>query len=316
MNPAQRLILGIEKPYLNNAARKFLNEFQPGGIILFDRNGESLTQLKVLIEDIKSSLNTPPFIAIDFEGGRVRRCSALFSRLERPALYLEDDFESLKADAGQIAAEFNEVGINLNFAPVADLQYEPLNAALSGRTCSIDPSEASEYCGGFIDSFQSSGVYCGLKHFPGLGSAVNDPHRAVSISCISSDRYMANDLIPFKAGIGVGAKFLMTTHMVMTCIDKRIATFSPKVIELTRLIGFESIIITDDMSMGAVKNQAGLEENVLKALNAGHDMALICHDLEKHAGVIEHLEKNIGRLEQNGHAEALKRIANVKEQFA
>ena len=316
MNPAQRLILGIEKPYLDKITRKFLHEIQPGGIILFDRNGESLTQLKVLIEDIKSSLDTPPFIAIDFEGGRVRRNSALFSRLEKPSFYLEDNFESLKADAAEIAAEFDEVGINLNFAPVADLQYEPLNAALNSRSCSADPSVVSEYCRVFIESFQSSGVHCCLKHFPGLGSAVNDPHKEVSISCINSDRYMANDIIPFKAGIDAGARFLMTTHMIMTCIDSVIATFSEKATELARFSGFKDIIITDDMSMGAIVNQDSLPENVLKALCAGHDMAIICHDLEKHDSVNRYLEQNIKKLENNGHIEALKRIADVKKQIA
>lgn len=315
MSVAQRLIFGIEKPYLDNSIRDFLSRYQPGGVILFDRNGESLVQLKVLIEDIKATLKAKPFIAIDFEGGRVRRNGALFSRLEQASAYLEKGFELLKNDAARVATEFSEVGINLNFAPVADLKYEPLNAALDKRTCSADSAIVADYCLNFMGGFKSAGILCCLKHFPGLGSAVNDPHQQISISCISSERYLANDLIPFKAGIDFGVKFIMTTHVIMAPIDQEIATFSQQVTKLARLAGFEYIIITDDMSMGAIRGQAELPDNILKALCAGHDMALICHDIDRHESIIEYLEKNLKRLEAHGHKEALKRISHVKKQL-
>jgi len=314
MSPAQRLILGIKEPYLTQSTQYLLKDKLAGGIILFDRNAEDREQLAALINEILEICPEPPFIAIDFEGGRVRRLGKSFSHLGGPSEYA-DDLISLESHCREIGREFKEVGINLNLAPVVDLSYAPLNPALKDRTFSADPTRVIDYCASFYKGFSFSDIQCCLKHFPGLGSAANDPHDKTAISCISKERISANDLVPFKAGINMGINFLMTTHLLMTEIDSKISTFSKNTIDLARLIGFDKIIITDDMSMGAIGNNKSMRENVLAALIAGHDMALICHDNDKHREIVDYLESNLATLEKHGHNQALKRISDVKKEL-
>ena len=315
MNPAQRLILGIKEPFLTQSTKDLLKHNQAGGIILFDRNAENRDQLKEFIAEIKAICPTPPFIAVDFEGGRVRRLGKYFPHLGAPVEY-KDDLAILENQCREIAEQFKEIGINLNLAPVADLTYTPLNPALLNRTFSNDPALVVEYCKSFYKGFAACGIQCCLKHFPGLGSAANDPHDKTAISCISRERIGANDLVPFRAGIKMGINFLMTTHILMTEIDKNISTFSKNTIDLARRIVFDRIIITDDMSMGAIGNSQSLPENVFNALVAGHDMALICHNNDKHEEIINYLDSNLAALSEHSHSQALERILNVKNELS
>lgn len=314
MSSAKRLILGIKEPYLTQSTKNLLKDKQAGGIILFDRNVENRDQLKEFIAKAKAICPDPLFIAVDFEGGRVRRLGKYFPHLGGPVEY-KDDLTILENHCREIAKQFKEIGVNLNFAPVIDLTYTPLNPALFDRTFSDDPALVAEYCASFYEGFADSGIQCCLKHFPGLGSAANDPHYKTAVSCIPKERISANDLVPFKAGIKMGINFLMTTHMLMTEIDNNITTFSKNTIDLARLIGFDRIIITDDMSMGALGNNQSLPENVLNALVAGHDMALICHDNDKHEEIVNYLESNLAALNEHGHSQALERISNVKKEL-
>ncbi len=310
----ERLILGIKNTILDDDERRILQRISPGGIILFDRNIESLPQLEALVDDINSILANKPFIAIDFEGGRVRRGSEFFGRLEMPAYYKGDKFSELSGHAKAVAIIFNDIGINLNFAPVADLDYLPLNPALTGRVYSERFEEVARYCSEFIDAFQGNGILCCLKHFPGLGSAVNDPHKAVSISCRPAESIIENDINSFRAGIEHSPGFLMTSHIILAELDNVIATYSEKVIHLARNIGFEGVIVSDDLSMGAV-DELSPAERAHNALKAGHDMALICHDNDKYEDIAEYLEKNIDTLVKHGHIEALNRIRNAKNEL-
>ncbi len=312
MNPAQRLILGLREPQLTNSIKKFFNDKQVGGVVLFDQNAKDFNQLKKLIADINEACSVKPFIAIDFEGGRVRRFAGLFESLKKPIEYV-NNFAELKLICEKIGKTFKEIGININLAPVVDLSYQLVNPALIDRTFSHDPSQTAEYSLSFFRGFSENDVICCLKHFPGLGSAVNDPHNEVALSCISKEMIMGNDIIPFKAGITKGIKMIMTTHLLLTAIDYQIATFSKRVIGLARELGFGGIMITDDLSMESIKKKLLLPEAVLKALCAGHDMALICHDHDSYTEIVNCLEDNLNLLQQHGHEGALQRISDVKK---
>jgi beta-N-acetylhexosaminidase len=312
MSIGQRLILGLDKPYLSDNQKTLLSQKQIGGVILFDRNGVDIIQLEKLIKDVYDCAVQTPVMAIDFEGGRVRRMKELFSPLAKPSEY-DGDLDRLKNDCYQVSGEFARLGINVNFAPVADLDYLPLNPALNDRVYSSDPQAVINYCNGFIEGFSRNGIQCCLKHFPGLGSAINDPHDKTAVSCLSAEHLGRNDFVPYKAGIAQGIKFVMTTHVYMTSIDDKIASFSKKATGLLRRLGFEGIIVTDDLSMGAVKGNRPLREIVLETLCAGHDMALVCHNHDEHLDIIEYLEKNLNILEEHGHKQALNRINDVKK---
>jgi beta-N-acetylhexosaminidase len=312
---AQRLIVGLEKPYLDKATEKLLAEKQVGGLIFFDRNCENLVQLSELADQIRGCCDDIPFLAIDFEGGRVRRGAGCFSNLEPAAYYVEACLSRLHDDCIKVAQEFGDIGINVNFAPVADLTYEPLNPALAQRTFSSDSMAVADYCRTFIEAFAQYGILCCLKHFPGLGSAANDPHGQMAISCLPAERLAGYDWVPYKAGFEAGAAMVMTTHMLATSIDEMPATFSETTTNLVRAMRFDGIIITDDMTMGAVVGD-DLPDKVLRPLVAGHDMVLVCHKFERYEEIIDYLDSHLDELNQHGHKQALKRINDAKKKLA
>lgn len=315
MSIGQRLIVGIDKPYLSESLKSFIGRKKIGGVILFDHNGNDPEQICQLIRDVNDICDTKPFVAIDFEGGRVRRFKNLLSDLDKPSAY-KNDLGKLRDDLNKVADALIRLGINVDFAPVVDLDYSPLNKALTERVYSRFPDEVNEYSQVFIDCLTNRGIICCAKHFPGLGSAVNDPHLETAVSCLSIEQITANDLIAFRGAAAAGAQMMMTTHMIMTALSETLVTFEPAVEKLARKIGFEGILICDDLSMGAVKGFRPLAEMALETLRAGHDIALICHDHDKYEDIYDFLKKNLTALEKEGHQEALNRIANVKKSLA
>jgi beta-N-acetylhexosaminidase len=308
----QRLIIGIDKPFLSDSLKSFISNNQIGGVILFDHNGIDLAQIRSLIRDIKQACEIKPFVAIDFEGGRVRRFRNLLPELGKPSEY-RNNFNRLETDINRVAEALIELGFNVDFAPVADLAYTPLNQALNDRTYSADPDEAVEYCRVVIEALERYHIISCAKHFPGLGSAMNDPHLETAISCLSFEQVARNDFKSFRGAIAAGARMLMTTHMIMSAISPEIVTFEPAVEKLARKMGFEGVIICDDLSMGAVKGLRPLPEMALETLCAGHDIAMICHDHGSYQDVYDFLESKLEQLENHGHKQALERIANVKK---
>jgi len=315
VNPSLRLIIGLEADRLTPTEIELFSEYEFGGIILFDRNARGGSRSLEILAEIKRRFKLPPLIAVDFEGGRVQRLKNYLGNIDEAALY-RDDFDRLDKDIAAVGARMRESGINLNLAPVADLTYDPTNPALSGRTFPGDAGAVAEYCRRFCRAFAACGIACCLKHFPGLGSAANDPHLQVAVSCVPRERIEANDLVPFRIAIAEGVEFMMTTHILITAIDDRLATFSPRVCDLARNLGFEGVLLTDDLSMGAVRSLRPLEELVLEALCAGHDMALICHDNQRYPATVKYLQDNIERLVKSGHEKAMERIGRVTKALA
>lgn len=315
MSIGQRLIVGIDKPYLSESLKSFIGRNKIGGVILFDHNGNDIEQIYRLVKEVHDTCDIKPFVAIDYEGGRVRRFKNILPGLDKPVAY-KNDFHRLQNDLNKVADVLIQLGINIDFAPVVDLGYLPLNHALNDRVYSRYPDEVNEYSRIYIESLANRGIISCAKHFPGLGSAVNDPHLETAVSCLSIERITANDLAAFKGAVAAGAQMMMTTHMIMTAISDKIVTFEPAVGKLARKIGFEGILICDDLSMGAIRGFRSLPEMALDTLRAGHDMALICHDHDKYNDIIGFLMGNLPKLEQHGHQEALSRIANVKKGLA
>jgi beta-N-acetylhexosaminidase len=311
----QRLIVGIDKPYLSESLKSFIARNQIGGVILFDHNGIDLAQIRQLVLDVNRTCEIKPFVAIDFEGGRVRRFKSLLPNLDKPSAY-KNDFARLRQDINRVAEALIDLGINVDFAPVADLAYSPLNQALKDRTYSAEPDEVIEYCRVVIESLSSHHILSCAKHFPGLGSAVNDPHLETAISCLSLEQIARNDLKSFRGAAAAGVRMFMTTHMIMSAISDKIVTFEPAIEKLARKMGFDGILICDDLSMGAVKGLRPLPQMALETLCAGHDIALICHDHDKYNAVYEYLENNMELLRRHGHQKAIDRIANVKKSLS
>jgi beta-N-acetylhexosaminidase len=264
---------------------KLIHDSRIGGVVLYDYNIVGPRQVKALnaaFGDASSEL--PPFICVDQEGGAVQRLSRVkgFAGLPGAArisgLSLEKAYQ-LDATA---ARELANLGFNVNFGPVVDLNLNPANPAIGrlGRSFSADPDQVIEYASEFIDAHEQSGVLAVAKHFPGHGSARNDPHsRVVDIS----NTWRASELIPYESLISGGfVDMVMVGHLIepdFSDAGNTPASLSRRAIEdqLRGKLHFSGLVVTDDLSMGAISSRYSIEQAAVMAIAAGADLIIVNH---------------------------------------
>jgi beta-N-acetylhexosaminidase len=276
----QNFIVGIPAPILDKETVEFLEEMRPGGIILYRQaNIEDREQLSRLIAGLQDlavkTTGAPYLIFIDEEPGGASRLD-LFKGFSADGKH---DWPSIERDMKELRA----IGINVLLAPVADVPSGK-NSFISPRSQIRDVQGLTAFNRRFIGIAKADGVATTLKHFPGLGSFSEDPHRAVVDGDVASST-IERSLGVFEDGIGAGASFVMTNHGIYENIDPgESATFSKKIVGILRgELGFKGIIITDDISSMpfASKGALSIPEAALKALDAGHTMALFSWDQKK-----------------------------------
>jgi len=266
---------------LDARTKRLLEEIQPGGVILFAQNVESIPQVQRLVSEIRQCMIIPPFIALDEEGGRVSRLQALHDRkMERvePAMVLASRGNlAVQAAYAQIAGELAELGVNMNFAPVADIGFFPDMEYLGDRAFSANPQRVAECVALAIGALQSRGIVAVVKHFPGHGRADFDSHRT-SQSIRASREELAEDLVPFRSAFVAGARSVMSAHVAYPALDAsgRPASLSGEI--LGRLLrgemGFSGIVITDALEMHGVQQGLSGSETAKLAIRAGTDMLM------------------------------------------
>ncbi|MBI5968188.1 MAG: glycoside hydrolase family 3 protein [Deltaproteobacteria bacterium] len=243
------------------------------------KNIHSPDQLKRLTNSLKSYSKDPLFIAVDQEGGLVSRLgpAAGFPETESPkALGEKDDLAATSQAAGGIAKNLKLSGINLNLAPVADLSLNPEGLiARNGRSFGSDPDVVYRHARAFILAHRQQGILTTLKHFPGKGSAAKDTHFEMADVTTS---YQDQELIPFSRLIEEKlADMVMTSHIHHRGWDPEFpVTLSPNILRglLREKLGYEGVVISDDLLMGAIVQQFSLEEASLLAIEAGVDILL------------------------------------------
>lgn len=276
-----------------------LAEYPPGGVILFDRNIdrsvqniESPEQLHIMTATLQRLSRTPLLIAVDQEGGMVCRLKERDGFLAtRSAAELSRLGVAATIDhAHQLAAQLAAMGINLNFAPVVDLNLDPENPIIARyeRSFGADPSIVVVHAQAVIEAHHQHGVACCLKHFPGHGSAGGDSHLGfVDVS----NRWQPIELAPYRHLIDLGySDGIMTAHLINRQLDPSgtPATLSPLVIEqlLRRNLGFTGVVFSDDVQMRAISNGWGLAEAVQQTILAGVDMVVIGNNLDPREDVL------------------------------
>ena len=281
--------------------RKALETSPPAGVILFDKNIDgkvqnfsSSKQLKELTAELADVTTEPLLIAVDQEGGRVCRLKERdgFLRTKTAAeLGLRSPEESTLLAAEAMATELAEYGINLNLAPVADLNLNPDNPIIARyeRSFGSDPDTVAAHCQAFIEGHHKHGVACCLKHFPGHGSASGDSH--LGFVDISND-WQEKELEPYKIMIGRSRiDAVMTAHVVHYGLDPsgQPATLSSVMINtlLRHNLGFDGVIITDDLQMKAISLRYGFKEAVQLAVLAGADLLIVGNNLERNPDALQ-----------------------------
>lgn len=265
---------------------------QVGGVVLFSvdvltggpRNVESPEQVRTLVAGLQAAAPFPLLVGIDQEGGRVSRLTEQngFALRTPPAQELgqRNSVEQTRAQARQTARTLADVGINLNFAPVVDLNRNPASPAIGalGRSYSGDPAVVTAHAGAVVDEHRAARVLTALKHFPGHGSAGADSHLGL---VDVSDTWAPVELDPYRTLVRDGkADMVMTAHVFNRHLDARWpATLSPPTIDRLRSeIGFRGPVVSDDLQMGAISDEYGLETAVRQALLAGVDILLFANN--------------------------------------
>jgi beta-N-acetylhexosaminidase len=317
---------GIPDISLDNQTLELIREFNIGGIILFSRNIESPIQIAKLCGDIQDAALKAHghriFISIDQEGGRVARLKAPFTEFPgNAAITIEKDPEARAREFASITAEeMNLVGINMNLAPVVDVQRGELEKHLLGRAFSEDPAIVSLLGGTVIKTLQENGVMAVAKHFPGLGRATIDPHLNLPRIDIDIKELEEYNLPPFYAAIEEEVSAIMTSHAVYDALDRdNPATLSYKILtEILRdRMSFNGLIITDDLEMGAIINEWSVAEGALYAFRAGADILLICEHQDETRNGIELLRSMVLRdeISRTRLNQSIERINKARKRF-
>ena len=238
----------------------------------------SAEELTAKLESYQAAAELPLFIGSDEEGGTVTRASRdpkLFAQpLPSPQeLYAARGMDGLAAETLDYNKQLLALGINVNLAPVCDVSTDA-GDFIYARSFGRDAAATSEFVTAAVGAIRDAGVAAVLKHFPGYGNNA-DTHTGVAIDKRPYETFEQSDFLPFRAGMGAGAPFVLVSHNVVECMDAALpASLSPAVHEVLReTLGFDGIVITDDLAMDAVKQYANGEAAVLAVL-AGNDMLI------------------------------------------
>lgn len=290
-NPPLAVIFGIADESLSKAEKEFFRKANPLGFILFARNCKDPGQLKKLVKSLHDCLGREAPILIDQEGGRVQRLKPPHWGEYPPARKFGDAFlkdfskgrEALEQNAAALSAELAAVGINVNCAPVMDVLYPETHEAIGNRAFSGDPEMVAALGATFCRKSLEAGVIPVVKHIPGQGRAESDSHHDLPAVDATPEEMRQTDFVPFKEILTKTfseAVWGMVAHVIYKEIDERApASCSRRVIfnTIRKEFGFDGLLLSDDICMGALGDMGGPEYRAEKVLRAGCDVALHCN---------------------------------------
>ena len=329
---AQLLVAGIEGTEPGEDAVQAVQGYQVGGVILFGRNVESAEQLAALTNGLKE-LNgdyVPLFLCVDQEGGRVDRMPPEVSRT--PSAWSVGqtlDTEGVGAAYGALLAEeCAAFGFNMDFAPSLDIWSNPENTVIGDRAFGTDAAAVTGAANETALGILSGGVIPVAKHFPGHGDTAVDSHYGLPVVDKSLEELEELELRPFRQAIDTTCVYgtyggdtsipaIMVAHILLSQIDPdNPASLSPEVVTglLREEMGYEGVVCTDDLTMGAISNTYGMGEAAVLAVEAGCDLLLVCHGADNlaaaHAALVEAVES--GRISMERLDESVYRVLSLK----
>lgn len=317
----QMLMVGFDGTSAPSYLLDWLASGRIGGIYLFARNVESPAQVKQLVDACHNAAKYPVLVGIDQEGGAVARLRAGFS--EGPgamALAASRDMQLAEDIAFMMGRELTALGINWNFAPVADVAHNSANPSVGTRSAGQDKDLVRDIVVAQIRGFERAGVASTAKHFPGLGNTEIDTHDALA-KVSGSLRYLyEEDLIPFRGAISATVPCIMTTHVMFEELDNHYpASLSPRVIDglLRGELGYDRAVCTDCMEMKAVTDGWGAGESAVLAVLAGVDILLFSHTRARQEAAFDALLEaaESGRISTERLDKSVARIETIKRRY-
>lgn len=305
----QMFILGTGEA-LDESLKKGL-----GGVIFFTKDIQSKEQFKNLVCDIKSKSLIPPFLSIDQEGGRVERTENVHPRYLSPRFAFQKGENFLHEQSEKIALELKDYGLNLNFAPCADVNTNPNNPIIGERSFSSNTDDVIKGINIVSEEFRKNGIIPCLKHFPGHGDADKDSHLTLPCIDLPLNEMEEIHIRPFKEK----ADMIMVAHLHCTCFDKNVipASLSKNAVGYLRNnIGYNGVVITDDMVMKGVQDFGAVEACIM-AIEAGVDMFIYRNANKETIEIIEEVIKRVENSEslKERVLASNKRIVELKSKF-
>ncbi|MBI4371607.1 MAG: beta-N-acetylhexosaminidase [Elusimicrobia bacterium] len=284
------------------------------GVLLLGRNIETPAQTKAYVDELEERLGRPLLVAVDHEGGWVLRFAAgltafpgnaALGRAGEPALAF--------AQGRQMARELAPLGIRLNLAPVLDVETRAYNPGIGIRSFGRGPRRAGRLGAAFVRGLQAHGVSACAKHFPGKGAATVDAHVDLPVIRLPRPAFARAHLAPFRAAIAAGVDAVMTSHVRFPAFDSVPATFSRRVVHdlLRGELGYDGLIVSDDLCMGAITKRWPVAEATRRGLDAGHDVLMIAHDAQGMRDAVELLRETAGADDEAALAAAAARIERL-----
>ncbi len=326
---------------LNDEIRACLEKNHFGGTLLFAQNFKDAEQTYKLVADLQSSnqksSDIPLFVAVDQEGGYVSRIGFGTVGIGNMAIAATGDIASATEMAQIHGNECKALGINMDFAPVIDVNNNPGNPVIGVRSFSDDPNMVSQYGKSFMDGLAGTGTIATLKHFPGHGDTGTDSHTGFPLIDKSYEELKAFELIPYQEAINHGAEMIMTAHIqypqienqtyVSTSTNEEVylpATMSKTILTdiLKGDMGFDGVIVTDALDMGAITDNFEFEDVIMLSINAGADMIILpivtnTDIFAQTDGVVDMTVQMVkdGKISEERINDAVTRILTLKEKY-
>jgi beta-N-acetylhexosaminidase len=283
---------GFPGTELSAETRRALQRLAPSGVVLFRRNLEDVGQIRALVADLHA-LPSRPLVSIDHEGGPVVRVGEPFTHFPSAAAISRGKRPELAYQVGRaMATELSSVGIDIDFAPVLDVDSNPANPIIGERSFGSDPAQVASFGIATMRGLLNAGVLpCG-KHFPGHGDTDSDSHLELPVVRRERAILEATELLPFGAAIAAGIPMVMTAHVLYPALDPRVpATLSAPILQslLRDRMRFSGVVVSDDLEMRAVSDHHDISDAAVASLRAGVDWLLVCNDLEKSIRVAERI---------------------------
>lgn len=308
--------------------KKFLEDYQPGGLILFKNNMKDYPQTQKLTGDIQSTAKHHKFfISTDEEGGKVSMIPAKNKIDTSKSIGDTNDPKNAYKAGNTIGSELKELGINWDYAPVIDVNTNPKNPIIGDRSFSNDDNKVGDFGVQYIKGLQSNGILATAKHFPGHGDTDDDSHKELVRVNHDLERIEKIELSPFKEAIKNGVDSIMVGHIIVPALhdNKTPASISKPIVTdlLKETLGFKGLVVTDAMDMGAIKNNFEINPVVKAAINAGNDVILMPVKVEpgkdhsSYDNLIKYLVNEVkeGNIKEERINDAVSRILAAKSKI-
>jgi beta-N-acetylhexosaminidase len=324
----QLLVVGFSGTTIPDTLRDLIEHHHVGNIILFSRNIQDTRQTLQLTRDLQtcaqaSGQRYPLLIMLDQENGLVRRLGPDATIFPGNMALGAIGSEQITYDIAQATGkELRALGINMNLAPVVDVNNNPANPVIGVRSFGENPLQVARLGSAAMQGYRAAGVVSTLKHFPGHGDTSVDSHRALPILPHTLERLESIELVPFAHCIAEGAECVMIGHLYLPQLmsqEALPATVSPEIVQglLRRRLGFDGVVISDCMEMDAVARTIGTERGTVMALQAGNDLVLVSHSSSVQLGSLQaiHAAVQAGELSSETIRQAAERVQRLKERY-